>query len=101
MRRLQWILVAAIGVTMLTTSHTALTEPAGSESRQDEAAIQQVIANWDNGWKVFDAELATRDYAADADWTNAFGLSRKGRADVHKFLADFYQHPGTRSRKKR
>ena len=99
MKRLRWTIAVTLALATVAASHSGLTEPAGDAPGRDEAAIKQLIANWDQGWKVFDAELATRDYATDADWTNAFGLSRKGQAEIHKFLADFYTHRGTRSRR--
>lgn len=81
--------ILAIGQTTETTKGNA----------KDEEAIKQVIANWDKGWKEFDAQLATQDYAEDADWTNAFGVARKGRSEIHKFLADTFTRPDMRSRR--
>ena len=66
---------------------------------EDEAAIRQIVANWDKGWKDFDAQIATRDYADDADWINAFGVAEKGRAEIQKYLAEIYTRAGIRSRK--
>ncbi len=99
MRTIRWVIAVAAGLAVLSVEHAALTEPSGAAPARDEAAIKQLIANWDQGWKVFDAELATRDYAADADWTNAFGLSKKGRGEIYAFLEKFYTQPGTRSRR--
>lgn len=65
----------------------------------DKAAIRQAIANWDAGWKEFNAELASQDYADDADWTNAFGRSRKGKAEIQKFLVGVFARPEMRSRR--
>ncbi len=65
---------------------------------KDAAAIQVAIANWDRGWKEFNAALATKDYAADADWTNAFGRARKGRSAVEEFLGGQFALPQMRSR---
>jgi uncharacterized protein (TIGR02246 family) len=101
MRR-RTILAVTIGLALLVVNRSASTEPASdqtkSQAKNDEIAIRQVIANWDQGWKVFDPELTTRGYASDADWTNAFGISRKGQSEIHKFLADLYKNPGIRSR---
>jgi uncharacterized protein (TIGR02246 family) len=72
--------------------------PAARNAAVDEAAIRDVIAHWDQGWKDFDAELATRDYATDADWTNAFGEPAKGKAGILAYLTKLYQNPGIRSR---
>ena len=98
MRRLRTIHVVTIGLAVLAISRSAATEPANDQAKKDEGAIRQIIANWDQGWKVFDPELTTRGYASDADWTNAFGISRKGQSEIHKFLADLYKNPGIRSR---
>jgi uncharacterized protein (TIGR02246 family) len=98
MRRHRATVAVTIGLATLAASHSASTEPASGQAQKDEVTIRQVIANWDQGWKVFDAELATRGYSRDADWTNAFGISRKGQTEIHKFLADLYKNPGIRSR---
>jgi uncharacterized protein (TIGR02246 family) len=102
MRRLRAILAVTVWLAVLAVSRSASTEPANDQAKpqakQDEIAIRQIVANWDQGWKVFDPELTTRDYAADAEWTNAFGISRKGRGEIHKFLSDLYKNPGIRSR---
>lgn len=73
--------------------------PAANTAISDERAILDVISHWDQGWKDFNAELASRDYSSDADWTNAFGLSRKGKAEIFEFLAKIYQHSTMRPRK--
>jgi len=73
--------------------------PNPNAVQADERAILEVIAHWDQGWRDFNAELASRDYSADADWTNAFGLSRKGKAEIHEFLAKIYQSSAIRPRK--
>jgi hypothetical protein len=33
------------------------------------------------------------DYADDADWVNAFGRKKKGRAELHTFLTDCSSGP--------
>lgn len=58
-----------------------------SSHADDEAAVMQIVTNWDKGWETLDAELACRDYAADVDWINAFGRKRKGRDQIQEFLA--------------
>ena len=98
MKRLRWTIAVTLALATVAASHSGLTEPAGDAPGRDEAAIKQLIANWDQGWKVFDPELTTRGYASDADWTNAFGISRKGQSEIHKFLADLYKNAGIRSR---
>jgi uncharacterized protein (TIGR02246 family) len=97
-RRLPSILALAIGLATLAVGHSGSTAPSSDQDARDEAAIRRIVGDWDQGWKAFDPDLTTRDYAADADWTNAFGISRKGKAEIHKFLADLYKNPGIRSR---
>ncbi len=62
-------------------------------SKSDQALIEEVIANWDRGWQTKDAKLAAQDYSDDADWTNAFGMKRKGRAEVEKMMAEVFSLP--------
>lgn len=81
---------------LLAVPAAALTQ--GADHTKDAAAIQAIIANWDRGWKDFDAALATKDYATDADWTNAFGRPRKGRAAIEEFLGGQFALPQMRSR---
>jgi uncharacterized protein (TIGR02246 family) len=95
MKRFKTMGLAMFVVATLAVGHAAGSQPAGG----DEAAIKQIIASWDQGWKDFDAALATRDYAQDADWTNAFGLARKGQPEILKFLTAFYKSPAARGRK--
>jgi len=59
-------------------------------SKSDQALIEQVIENWNRAWQTKDAKLAARDYSDDADWTNAFGMKKKGRAEIEKTLAEVF-----------
>ena len=96
------VLVAiALSVSILAASGVASTQtkPAVVDDRQrDEQAILGMISHWDQGWKTFDAQLAARDYSADADWTNAFGHGAKGKAAILEYLSKIYQSPSMRSR---
>jgi uncharacterized protein (TIGR02246 family) len=62
-------------------------------SRTDQALIEQAIENWNKAWQTKDSKLAAQDYSDDADWTNAFGMKRKGRADIEKVLAEVFALP--------
>src|SRR6478609_5392079 len=55
-------------------------------NEQSRAVIQRIIDNHLEGWEKGDARLATQDYAEDADWTNAFGVHCKGRAEIEEFF---------------
>lgn len=63
--------------------------PPATATEAIEAAIQQ----WNAGWKAKDAKLAAAAYSDDADWTNAFGFHKRGRAAIEAFLAEVFQLP--------
>ena len=66
-----------------------------SEDQQtsDQAAIERAIENWNVAWKVKDPKLAAQDYSDNADWTNAFGMSRVGRVEIEKLLTEVFALP--------
>lgn len=76
----------------------ALAADAPPSAADSETAIRRAIANWDAGWRNFDADIISRDYADDADWTNAFGVPRKGREEIKAYLAKGLASPQWRSR---
>lgn len=67
--------------------------PNASAGDDDAKAIAAVIDTWNHGWAVKDAKLAASGYSGDADWTNAFGMSAKGRGDIEKVLAHVFGLP--------
>ncbi|MEM8814263.1 MAG: SgcJ/EcaC family oxidoreductase [Pseudomonadota bacterium] len=50
-----------------------------AQSESDKAAVLETFESWNDGWANGDADLAVRDYAEDADWTNAFGDRFQGK----------------------
>ena len=66
---------------------------AQATSKGDQAAVEQVIEHWNTAWQTKDAKLAAQDYSDNADWTNAFGMKKKGRAEIEKFLAEVFSLP--------
>ena len=81
-----------LSATVLLTMIAGLTlaqEPKAKSQQQ----IEQLLQNWNRGWQVKDPKLAAQDYADDADWTNAFGMTRKGRAEIEKFLTEVFSLP--------
>lgn len=64
-----------------------------AQEKGDQAMIEQAIENWNKAWQTKDFKLAARDYSDDADWTNAFGMKRKGRAEIEKILAEVFALP--------
>jgi len=59
----------------------------------DNQLVEQAIENWNQGWLKKDAKLAAKDYSDDADWTNAFGMKKKGRAEIEQFLTEVFSLP--------
>ena len=53
----------------------------------EREAVLKTLESWEEGWRTGDAGLAVRDYAVDADWTNAFGDRFQGREALEKGLA--------------
>ena len=62
-------------------------------SEEDKAEIEQAISNWDRAWKIKDPVLASQDYSKDADWTNAFGMIRKGQGEIEATLKEVFALP--------
>jgi uncharacterized protein (TIGR02246 family) len=83
--------ITAVFIAMALMSAVAVAQVATSKS--DQALIEQVIENWNRAWQTKDAKLAAQDYSDDADWTNAFGMKRKGRAEIEKILAEVFSLP--------
>jgi uncharacterized protein (TIGR02246 family) len=59
----------------------------------DHQLVEKVIENWNQGWLKKDAKLAAKDYSDDADWTNAFGMKKKGRAEIEQLLTQVFSLP--------
>jgi uncharacterized protein (TIGR02246 family) len=93
MQHLLLVAVLAVAAAPLTTGRTSAHGAQSDGRAEDEAAIGRVLANWDRGWDAFDARLAAMDYADDADWLNAFGRKKKGRAELEAFLAELFVRP--------
>lgn len=66
---------------------------AESQVATDSTAIMQAVERWERAWTMQDPVLAARDYAADADWTNAFGMRRIGRASIEVLLKEVFSLP--------
>jgi uncharacterized protein (TIGR02246 family) len=60
---------------------------------EDRRAIFKAVENWRTAWERSDPGLATRDYAEDADWTNAFGVTCNSRAELESTLAHIFSLP--------
>lgn len=80
---------AILGIALLSGAALAQT----TTSNRDQVNVEQAIENWNRAWQTKDAKLAAQDYSNDADWTNAFGMQRKGRAEIEKILAEVFSLP--------
>jgi uncharacterized protein (TIGR02246 family) len=85
MRR--WCLVTVLFMVPPGVNAQATAGPA------DSTAIMQALENWERAWEVHDPELAASDYSDDADWTNAFGMRRIGRAQIKTLLTEVFELP--------
>jgi uncharacterized protein (TIGR02246 family) len=54
----------------------------------DEKGIQAVLNEFNNAWTARSAARYAAVFADDADWENAFGGRRKGRAEIEKFITE-------------
>lgn len=83
------ITVAILAIAVL--SGAALAQ--NTSLKREQVAVEQIIENWNRAWQSKDSKLAASDYSDDADWTNAFGMRKKGRAEIEKFLAEVFSLP--------
>src|SRR5215472_2379721 len=54
---------------------------------EDEAIVKTIVDHWRQAWERFDASVLQEDYAEDADWLNAFGVTKSGGADIVAYVA--------------
>ncbi|MGI8785128.1 MAG: YybH family protein [Acidobacteriota bacterium] len=62
-----------------------------SGSAKDEAAIREVLTQFEQAFEKRDARIYAMNFAEDADWENAFGSREKGRVNIEKRLTGVYQ----------
>lgn len=71
------------------------TQPAFARDQQDEAAIRAIIAAQVEAWNAGDGSAYGKDVAADASFTNLFGMVMYGAPTFierqRKVLATFYK----------
>ena len=60
-------------------------------SDQDKEAVWKVMEKLGEGWRTGDAGLVASCYAADAEWTNAFGNVEHGRENIQKYHQWFFK----------
>jgi uncharacterized protein (TIGR02246 family) len=79
----------------LNVARSAAAKPAESMAAADEAAIQQVVAGFSDGWNSHDAHAMCLSLAEDVQWVNWRGEavhSRKEVEDEHaRLFAGLYK----------
>ena len=72
----------------------ALSLPAAlsgqSPTQADEQAIHSVMDSFMDAWNRHDAKAWTAVFTEDADITNVFGVSARGRSDIEQFHAKVF-----------
>lgn len=82
---------AAVLFAIVLFAHLTLAQTTAQIS--DNQLVEKVIENWNQGWLKKDAKLTAKDYSDDADWTNAFGMKKKGRSEIEQFLTEVFSLP--------
>src|SRR5262249_8392718 len=54
--------------------------------------------HWRQAWQKFDGAVLHGDYAEDADWLNAFGVRKKGGAEIVEFVSQVVKRPNVQGR---
>ena len=78
---------------LTTTACVATPEPQPAGPPDRAAAIERIesiVDDWNRAWAVEDPVLAASGYADDAQFTNAFGFHRTGRAAIEEYLAEVF-----------
>ncbi len=57
---------------------------------QSESAVNRVVESLFEAWNVHDAHAFAGPFAADADFTNVFGMRAKGRQAIERFHAPIF-----------
>jgi uncharacterized protein (TIGR02246 family) len=64
----------------------------------DETAVRAIVDHWRQAWTKFDVTLIAGDFAADADWYNAFGIKQKGSDQIVAFMTGMFKRPNVQGR---
>jgi uncharacterized protein (TIGR02246 family) len=84
--------IATLSALVLGAAMTSAQRKASS-APSDNQLVEKAIENWNEAWAKKDSKLAAQDYSEDADWTNAFGMKKKGRAEIQQFLSEVFSLP--------
>ena len=66
------------------------TKQAAAQNKNDEKAIRDVIAKFEETWNKHDPDTFIELFAADADFTSPFGDRRNGRDNIKAYHAGVF-----------
>jgi uncharacterized protein (TIGR02246 family) len=75
-----------------------VTYAQASDRSADETMIRAIVRHWEEAWQRFDASALSNDYAADADFMDAFGNRHKGSEAISKAMTRQLASPQVRQR---
>ncbi len=78
-----------LGTVLVFTAAVAGAQPAPAPPALDPA-FRAILDNFNAAWDSRDAGRFVRDFADDADFMQAFGRYRAGRADTEAFMRRFF-----------
>ncbi len=99
MKRLYIVALLILAIAATTSAQTKTEKTTPSRHSADEAAIEAMLSVLGKGWKTGDAKLASSVYTDYAQWMNAFGRRKNGRAEIETFLTWLFAHPGEQNTK--
>lgn len=76
--------LALVVVAFLSFGVMASSAQTPQNSSTDEAAIQQVVKQVEDGWNAHDGKAFAAPFAADADYVIVNGMKIKGREEIDK-----------------
>ncbi|HET8752728.1 MAG TPA: hypothetical protein VFM59_00065, partial [Salinimicrobium sp.] len=59
--------------------------------KKDSIEIASKISDWNQGWKTKNYLLATKWYAENAEFTNAFGHNCRSKNEIEKLLSEVFK----------
>jgi uncharacterized protein (TIGR02246 family) len=80
----------ACGGRGLSASLQGLKEGNMATNEQSEIAIKGLVDSLVAAWNLHDAAAFAKSFAADADFTNVFGMYAKGREAIEQFHAPIF-----------
>lgn len=82
---MQWSVSVGLAVCLLSSALSAQSAPPTLDP-----AFRAILDNFNAAWDTRDAGRFVRDFAEDADFMQAFGRYRSGRAETEAFMRRFF-----------